>query len=117
MVTFEAHLAAEGHSFAQGRVVGDAGGREVLTVHVALGQKSFDGDGQWVIMPDVPGPAESSARVVFWPSPGQLHHHLDQRVAVGEWGAEDASPTGQARVWMRAPGHLIDSTVGLAIAA
>ncbi|MCP5025785.1 MAG: acyl-CoA thioesterase [Actinomycetia bacterium] len=117
VVTFEASLAAEGRNFAQGRVVGHAGGREVLTAHVALGQKSFDGEGQWVTMPAVPGPEDSPARIGFGPSPGQLHHHLDQRIASGEWGDEVASPTGQARVWMRAPGHLIGSTVGLAIAA
>jgi acyl-CoA thioesterase len=117
VVRFDAEVVAEGHNVTQARAVGHVDGREVLTVHAALGRKDYPAEGRWVVMPSVPGPDECSPRAWFEDSPGRLHHLVEQRTAAGEWGDAGFSPSGLARVWVRMPGSPIGTTMGLAVAA
>jgi acyl-CoA thioesterase len=117
VVRLDAVVEAEGHNVTQARVLGHVDGREVLTVHAALGRKEYPAEGRWVVMPHVPDPAQCPPRPSFEESPGRLHHLVEQRIAAGEWGDAAFSPSGLARVWVRMSGSLIGTTMGLAIAA
>jgi acyl-CoA thioesterase II len=112
-----ADVLVQGHNFCQARVTGRVGDREVLTVMAALGTKRFGGEGAWRTMPRVPPPERCTPAAVFGPQPGGLSRRLERRVVAGEWGDEDTAPAGIMRVWMRLPGELVGTTLGLAVAA
>ena len=117
VVRLDAEVVVEGHNLTQARVLGHVDGREVLTVHAALGRRDYPGHGRWVVMPVVPGPDQCAPRDTYPDTPGRLHHLVEQRIAAGEWGDAASSPSGLARVWVRMPDSLMGSTLGLAIAA
>ncbi len=117
VVELEATVVVAGRNFAQGRVVGRVGEREVLTVLASLGGKSFEGEGRWVVMADVEPPERCPGRLSFGPTPGGLHHRIEQRVAVGDWGDERFSAQGSCRVWTRMADGFATTPAGLAVVA
>lgn len=81
-------VAVEGRSMTQARATGHVGGTEILTVNAALGGRDFDGSGDWVTMPDVPGPMESPPRIRADIVPGSLNDRMTQRIAAGPQNAD-----------------------------
>ncbi len=111
-------IATSGHHTTQARVVGAVGDREIVTVNAALGERPVPVEGQWAVMPQVPGPDECPARTNRWPSRGSLMERLDMRVAKGrqweELGEGGGQPDGTSALWVRMPGIDI-SAAGLAV--
>lgn len=99
-------VAVAGHRTAQARVVGHVGDREILTVNAALGERPFEVDGQWAVMPDVPGPADCPERHTRAGTERSINSRLDMRLALGR-DADDLEgnpvPDGRAALWVQVP--------------
>lgn len=117
VLDLECRLVVEGFNFVQAQVTGRVGERDVVAVMAALGTKRFDGAGRWVAMPPAPAPDACLPRVSFGPDPGGLSKRFEHRIAAGEWGDENHSPTGTVRLWMKMDELAVGSSVGLAIGA
>ncbi len=76
-------IGAEGRSVTQARAVGRTDEAEILTVNAALGSRpSFDAEGEWATMPDVPGPDECDIRTHRFEHES-VASRMEQRLAVG----------------------------------
>lgn len=98
-------LAVEGHQITQARAVGHVGNREVLTVNAALGDRPLEARGQWITMPQVPGPEDCPPRVWRHQMTETINHRLDARLAKGaNWDEIEGNPgDGQTLMWTRIP--------------
>jgi acyl-CoA thioesterase len=122
VVQFDAVEVVRGHKISQARVIAHAkspDGRdtEILTVLGALGHRPLDLEGQWAVMPDVPGPLESPPRVMLNHHEGRISSRLDAKLARGRSPFElDGHPLGEnAALWVRVPEMLDMSAAALAI--
>ncbi len=114
-------LAAEGRRVTQGRVVGNVGDTEILTVNAAVGSPGrLDAGGVWVTPPDIPPPDECAPqRLPDFTSPS-IFDRIERRLAQGrsfdEIGAGAPTPgSPTSALWARVPGHLEPSAATLAI--
>jgi acyl-CoA thioesterase-2 len=111
-------IAVDGHQITQARAVCHVGNREILTVNAALGHRPIDQRGQWVEMPDVPGPDQCFDRPHRMPVEGTVHGRMEQRLARGRAAEQlDGRPgDGQVVLWAQVPdvieseSHLVDAT-------
>jgi acyl-CoA thioesterase len=113
-------VAVAGHQITQARATGHVADREVFTVNAALGSRDYEGEGQWEVMPDVPGPDElPERRNPFAETSGGtfISDRLDQRLAKGRpWDDLEGNPgDGTASMWIRVPDLLDMSATALAI--
>jgi acyl-CoA thioesterase len=114
-------LAAVGKRVTQGRVVGNVGDKEILTVNAAVGTAgSLDVGGVWVTPPEVPPPDECPPRRLPFLDTASIFDLIELRLAKGRSFEElNAGPgeTGDATsaLWARVPGHLEPSAATLAI--
>src|SRR4051794_1127008 len=88
VVDIDVTLAVEGHQITQARAVCHVGNREILTVNAALGNRPMPQRGQWVTMPDVPGPDQCHERPHRMPVEGTVHERMEQRLARGREAEE-----------------------------
>jgi acyl-CoA thioesterase II len=106
-------VAVDGRHSSQARAVGYVGDREILTVNAALGSRDADVSGQWLTMPDVPGPEDCQLRL---PRPGSdrsIMDRLDMRLAIGSnWEDLPGNPVpeGRSALWVRLPGVEMSAT-------
>lgn len=109
-------LAVEGRTVTQGRAVGSVDGREILTVNAALGERDFEGEGQWAEMPQVPPPEECEPRPLFSHHEGTIRDRLEDRIARARHPDELPGPPGDGRaaLWVRIP-DLPTGTASLSI--
>jgi acyl-CoA thioesterase len=117
VVDFTVEVEARGHQLTQARALGTSDGRPVITVLAALGQRSFEAEGVWVTMPDVPPPPECPRRKLARHIAGTVHERVDLRVAKGRQVAElDGTPgDGTSALWARLPGSGTPNAASLAI--
>lgn len=99
----DTEILVEGHQMTQARATCHVGDRAILHVSAALGERPFDGAGQWDTMPDVPAPEACPPRPMRFDSTGTIASRLEQRVARYR-GFDDLDGTpgdGHTTVWMR----------------
>jgi acyl-CoA thioesterase II len=114
-------LAAEGRRITQGRVVGQVGGQEILTVNGAAGSPGSLGvGGVWIEPPDVPPPEECPPRRIPAMTSSSIFDRVDVRLARGRTFEEIVSGLEgpgepDSALWARVPGHLEPSAATLAI--
>lgn len=89
-----------GRSVTQAQAVLDVDGPERVVVSASLGQRPDLGHHDWSAMPDVPGPEECGAIPFVREDSGDLHTHLDMRLAT-DFDTQD--PRGQMAFWVKAP--------------
>ena len=111
-------LPAVGRNVTQGRVVGQLGEREIITVLGALGRRSVPAAGTWVERPDAPRPRDCP--LIDRDHPGEtIHRHVEVRLARGMFGFSGegaASGDGRSLLWARMP-ELVTDAGTLAIIA
>jgi len=113
--------AAEGNRVTQGRVVGNVGDREILTVNGATATSvGTDLGGVWVRPPEVPPPDACPPRRIPVFDTTSIFDRIDVRLAKGrtleELGSGTAGPgDADSALWARVPGHLEPSAATLAI--
>ncbi|MEO5724481.1 MAG: acyl-CoA thioesterase [Ilumatobacteraceae bacterium] len=102
-------IAVEGHQVTQARAVCHVGNREILTVNAALGNRPMPVHGQWVQMPDVPGPQDCHDRPHRMPVEGTVMERMEQRFAKGRPTEQlDGSLSdGQVVMWARVPDVIV----------
>ncbi|MGH9138767.1 MAG: acyl-CoA thioesterase, partial [Acidimicrobiales bacterium] len=118
VVDIDVTIAVSGHRVTQARAVAHVADREILTVNAALGQRSFDTDGQWEQMPpDVPPPDDCPPRGYRRGSEESIMRRLDVRLArARDFSEFDRSPgDGSCSLWARVPDLLEPSAASLAI--
>lgn len=83
-VTFAVDERVRGNQVSQARVTATAGGREVLTVVSALGERELPERGQWTLAPRVAPPGDCPPRQL-WPGrhPDDIHSRVEFRIARG----------------------------------
>ena len=110
-------IAVAGHQTTQARAVAHVGDREILTVNAALGERDGPWSGQWIDMPDVPGPDECPPRHQVATVDDSLAQRLEMRLALGRDFAEfdGTRGDGHAALWARVPDVLEMSAATLAI--
>ncbi len=98
-------IANEGNSITQARVVGHVGEREILTVNAALGERTFDHNGQFVEMPTVPHPDTLPQREHMNVLTGSFHDYLEERFAKGRTldQLDGTANDGRTQMWARIP--------------
>ncbi len=99
-------VAVSGRNTAQARAVGHVGSREILTVNAALGQRELPVEGQWAVIPDVPGPDDCPVRAPRFGMERSIMTRLDVRIAVGQgWETLEGNPVpdGRSALWVRVP--------------
>ena len=103
VVEYEAVIAVQGHQVSQARAIGSVDGKEILTVNAALGRRALEAAGQWVQMPEVPGPEASPGRVMPAFFAGTILERISTRVAAGRTlGQLDGTPgDARAALWAR----------------
>lgn len=121
-VTFTVDERVRGNQVSQARVSATAGGREVLNVAAALGQRDMPERGQWTLAPRVAPPEDCRPRTL-WEGrhPDDIHSRIDFRIAKGSMhgprkgGAADSlADGGNIVMWARpdpallGEGHAID---------
>ncbi len=105
-VTFTVDERVRGNQVSQARVTATAGGREVLTVVSALGQRDMEARGQWTLAPRVAPPDDCDPRQL-WPGrhPDDIHSRIDFRIAKGSMHGPRAgggpAPDGNIIMWAR----------------
>jgi acyl-CoA thioesterase len=117
VVQLDAVEVVRGHRISQARVFAHVGDREILTVFGALGHRPLDLEGQWAVMPDVPGPDDSPPRVMLAHHEGRISSRMDSRLARGRppWDLDGHTPGDNAALWVRVPEMLEMSAAALAI--
>ncbi len=114
-------LAAVGKRITQGRVVGNVGAKEILTVNAAVGTTgSLDTGGVWVTPPEVPPPDECPPRRLPFLNTTSIFDRVELRLAKGRSFEEISTGPGgtgdaTSALWARVPGHLEPSAATLAI--
>src|SRR3954467_13333886 len=83
VVQFDAVEVVRGHRISQARVIAHVGETEILTVLGALGHRPLDLEGQWAVMPAVPGPLDSPPREMMNHHEGTIASRLDTKLANG----------------------------------
>ena len=83
-VTFTVDERVRGNQVSQARVSATTGGREVLSVAAALGQRQMPERGQWTLAPRV-APPEDCPRRTLWEGrhPDDIHSRVEFRIAKG----------------------------------
>lgn len=99
-------VPVSGKYTSQARVTARAGGKEILTVNAALGDRPGFEDLQWARMPEVPHPEACPAIAYNWVRrEDDINSRFEQRVAAGRFGDARSdggvSPDGIARMWVR----------------
>jgi acyl-CoA thioesterase len=117
VMEWEATLAVVGGRVTQGRAVGHADGREILTVNAALGEDQVDLNDIWITPPVVPPPDDCPPRFLPAVFRDTIMDNVDVRVAAGrrleDLNGEPSTP--DSALWARVPGHLSPSAATLAI--
>jgi acyl-CoA thioesterase len=99
-------IAVSGHATTQARAVGHVGEREILTVNGALGAKEHPAAGQFVAMPDVPGPQDCPLRPSRIEGDSSIMTRMEMRLAKGrQWEELPGNPVadGRSALWVRLP--------------
>ncbi|HEV7526816.1 MAG TPA: acyl-CoA thioesterase [Acidimicrobiia bacterium] len=106
-----------GHQISQARVLARVGDTEILTVLGALGTRPLPLEGQWAVMPDVPGPLECPPRPMMNRHEGTIASRLDAKLADGRapWDFPGPEGSGNSALWIRLPELLDMSATALAI--
>jgi acyl-CoA thioesterase len=119
-VTFTVDERVRGNQVSQARVSATAGGREVLNVSAALGQRDLPERGQWTLAPRVAPPEDCRPRQL-WEArhPDDIHSRVEFRIAKGSMHGPRAgghlAEDGRVVMWARpnpavlGPGHPIDT--------
>lgn len=110
-------VAVSGRYTAQARVIGSVGGREILTVNAAFGERESPFTEQYGDMPEVPPPDDCDQRQQRSLMGESIMSRIDARIANGrQWDGLDGtpSPTGRSALWVRVP-ELGVSAAALAI--
>jgi acyl-CoA thioesterase len=117
IVQFDAVEVVRGHNISQARVLARVGDTEILTVLGALGHRPLDLEGQWAVMPDVPGPLDSPPRPMLAHHEGRISSRLDAKLARGRppWDLDGHQAGDNAALWVRVPEMLELSAAALAI--
>jgi acyl-CoA thioesterase-2 len=117
VVQFDAVEVVRGHNISQARVIAHVGETEILTVLGALGHRDVDLEGQWAVMPDVPGPLESPPRVMLAHHEGRISSRMDAKLARGRPPSdiENHEPVENAALWIRVPELAETTAAALAI--
>jgi acyl-CoA thioesterase len=122
VVQFDAVEVVRGHHISQARVIAharNAEGRdtEILTVLGAFGHRPLELEGQWAVMPEVPGPLDSPPRPMLSHHEGRISSRLDAKLARGRppWDLDGHQPGDNAALWVRVPEMLEMSAAALAI--
>jgi acyl-CoA thioesterase-2 len=117
VVQFDAVEVVRGHNISQARVFAHVGETEILTVVGALGHRPLDLEGQWAVMPDVPGPLEAPPRVMLAHHEGRISSRMDAKLARGRppWDLEGHQAGENAALWIRVPELMETSAAALAI--
>jgi acyl-CoA thioesterase len=103
---FAVEILSAGRNISQVRIVATGGGKLVLSVNAALGDRENLPTGQWMTPPDMP-PPEACEPWQLWPTQdAALMNRLDVRMAPGRYGAipREGVPSvdGRMVLWMRA---------------
>ena len=106
VVDVDVTIAAAGHATTQARAVARVAEREILTVNGALGSKEHPAAGQYITMPDLPGPQDCPRRPAREEDEQSIMTRLDLRLAKGrQWDDLDGHPVddGHSAMWVRLP--------------
>ncbi|MCB1646578.1 MAG: thioesterase family protein [Pseudomonadales bacterium] len=98
-------LPAVGRNVTQGRVVGQIGEREIITVLGACGQRPNEVQGMWQPFPEVPEPEECDL-LVRDDMGSSLHQWVEIRLIKGMFGFSgqgEPSHDGSSLFWARMP--------------
>ncbi|WP_144037267.1 acyl-CoA thioesterase II [Sphingomonas sp. TZW2008] len=103
---FAVEVLSGGRNISQVRIVASNAGKPVLSVAAALGDRSDQPDGQWMMPPpDMPPPAECGPWPLWPVQDATLMSRLDIRMAPGRYGAvpRNGVPSADGRMvlWMR----------------
>ncbi|ONF96050.1 acyl-CoA thioesterase [Sphingomonas jeddahensis] len=103
---FVVDVLSGGRNISQVRVVASSGGKPILAVNAALGDRDNLPSGQWVKPPpDMPPPGECSPQPLWPVQDAALMSRLDVRMAQGRYGAgpRNGTPSDDGRMvlWMR----------------
>lgn len=102
---FVVEVLSAGRNISQVRVVASNGGKTILAVNAALGDRENMPAGQWITPPDMPPPEECSPQQLWPVQDAALMSRLDVRMAPGRYGARprDGTPSDDGRMvlWMR----------------
>jgi len=111
--------AVSGRSVTQARAVGHVGDKEILTVNAALGARTFDLEGQWARRPEAPPPDDCPAMPQWWGETVSIHSRLEIRLAGGDSGRRDGTPSadGRSLLWARFLDPIEDGSAALALVA
>jgi acyl-CoA thioesterase II len=90
----------QGRSISQASAIMRHDGAEAVRVLATLGARPSTGDHDWLIAPDVPAPDACPRLPFIRQDDGDLHTHLDMRLAIDP--AEERK--GRMAFWVRAPG-------------
>lgn len=119
VVDLDVTVAVDGRATTQARVTARVGTREILTVNGALGSKEHPAAGQYVEMPDLPGPGDCPDRPTRDDDERSIMTRLDIRLAKGrQWDDLEGRPVtdGHSAMWVRLPGRN-DSAIEISAAA
>jgi acyl-CoA thioesterase len=110
-------LAVVGGHVTQARATARSEGREILTVHAALGTGELTSATPWVTMPVVTEPERCKQRDVPVSIGSSIFEHVDSRIAIGRRYDEMDGTPGEpvSAIWARVPGHFEPSAATLAI--
>lgn len=126
-VRFTVDERVRGNQVSQARVSAVAGGREVVSVAAALGQREMAERGQWTLAPRVAPPEDCPPRLL-WETrhPDDIHNRIEFRVARGAMNMPVSSnpdlSNGNSILWARpnpqilGPDHPIDTAFVAAVA-
>jgi len=83
----------------------------------ALGHRPLPFEGQWAVMPDVPGPDDCPPRPMMDRHAGTISSRLDAKLASGRapWEFPGPEGSGNSALWIRMPELLEMSASALAI--
>jgi acyl-CoA thioesterase-2 len=102
---FTVDVLSAGRNISQVRVTASNGGKPILSVNAALGDRDGLPGGQWITLPDMPPPEDCSPQQLWPVQDAALMNRLDVRMAPGRYGATPRdgtpSPDGRMVLWMR----------------
>lgn len=117
VVDIDVTIAVAGRQVTQARAVCQVGGREIVTVNAALGERDLDAAGQWAEPPDVPLP-DGLPRRQTRHTGDSIMNRVDVRLAAARAMDElpgPGMPDGRSVLWARMPDLLTVSPASLAI--
>ena len=109
VVDLDIQIGASGRTTTQARVTGHVGDSEIFTVNASLGSRDQPEEGQWVVAPEVPAPADCPPRELRFDPGNTISSRLEQRMAI------EAPGTGRTAFWTRMPELLETSAASLAV--